>query len=137
MNIHSVTILRLAATVQQSPDKREAILDAALELFAERTFDGTAVPLIAERAGVAAGTIYRYFDSKEALVNALYRRWKGELRRRAGEAIAAGGTHEERFRADLARAVAVRGDAAARAGVPRDATPRVVPRRREPRARAR
>ncbi len=56
--------------------KAEAILDAALALFAERGFHGTAVPLVAERAGVGAGTLYRYFDSKEALVNALYRREK-------------------------------------------------------------
>lgn len=61
--------------------KREAILDAALELFCERGFDGTPVPLVAERAGVGAGTIYRYFESKEALVNAVHRRWKGELKR--------------------------------------------------------
>ncbi len=57
-------------------DKREAILQAALELFSERGFHGTAVPLVAERAGVATGTIYRYFQDKEALVNALYRHWK-------------------------------------------------------------
>jgi len=60
-------------------DKREVILAAALELFAERGFHGTAVPLVAEKAGVGAGTIYRYFESKEALVNALYQKWKGEL----------------------------------------------------------
>ena len=53
-------------------DKRRAILDAALVLFAERGFYGTAVPLVAERAKVGAGTIYRYFPSKEALVNSLY-----------------------------------------------------------------
>jgi len=57
-------------------DKREQILDAALELFVERGFYGTAVPEIAERAQVGAGTIYRYFDSKEALVNAIYRQQK-------------------------------------------------------------
>jgi AcrR family transcriptional regulator len=57
-------------------DKREAILEAALELFVERGFFGTAVPEIADRAGVGAGTIYRYFDSKEALVNAIYRQEK-------------------------------------------------------------
>jgi AcrR family transcriptional regulator len=57
-------------------DKREAILSAALELFVERGFYGTAVPEIAERASVGAGTIYRYFDSKEALVNAIYREQK-------------------------------------------------------------
>jgi AcrR family transcriptional regulator len=70
-------------TTRRSPDAtREAILDAALELFAERTFHGCAVPQIAERAGVATGSIYRHFTDKEALVNAVYQRWKGELRRR-------------------------------------------------------
>jgi AcrR family transcriptional regulator len=57
-------------------DKREAIMQAALELFVERGFFGTAVPEIADKAGVGAGTIYRYFESKEALVNALYRQEK-------------------------------------------------------------
>lgn len=60
---------------EESP-KREAILEAALALFCERGFHGTAVPLIAERAKVGAGTVYRYFDSKEAVVNALFRQWK-------------------------------------------------------------
>jgi len=54
-------------------DRRQAILDAALDLFSEHTYGGTAMPLIAERAGVAAGTIYRYFPSKEDLANAVYR----------------------------------------------------------------
>lgn len=53
-------------------DKRAAILDAALTLFAERGFHGTSVPDIATLARVGAGTIYRYFSGKEALVNALY-----------------------------------------------------------------
>jgi len=57
-------------------DKREAILAAALSLFVERGFWGTAVPEIAERAGVGAGTIYRYFESKEAVVNTIYREQK-------------------------------------------------------------
>lgn len=53
-------------------EKREAILAAALELFSERGFHGTAMPELAEKAGVGAGTIYRYFEGKEALVNVLY-----------------------------------------------------------------
>jgi AcrR family transcriptional regulator len=56
--------------------KREQIVAAALSLFVERGFYGTAVPEIADRAGVGAGTIYRYFESKEALVNAIYRHEK-------------------------------------------------------------
>jgi AcrR family transcriptional regulator len=63
----------------RSEDKKECILQAALELFAEKGFHGTAVPEIAERAGVAAGTIYRYFASKEAMVNAVYQRHKAQL----------------------------------------------------------
>lgn len=65
--------------VQKIADKREAILAAALDLFAERGFHGTAVPLVAERAKVGAGTIYRYFASKEELVNALFRLQKASL----------------------------------------------------------
>ncbi|MFC4302330.1 TetR/AcrR family transcriptional regulator [Cohnella boryungensis] len=53
-------------------NKREDILKAALTLFAERKYDGTTVPMIAERAQVGAGTIYRYFESKEVLVNELF-----------------------------------------------------------------
>ncbi len=48
-------------------------MGASLALFAERGFHGTRVPEIAERAGVGVGTIYRYFPTKEALVNAVYR----------------------------------------------------------------
>lgn len=51
-------------------------MQAALDLFVERGFYGTAVPEIADKAGVGAGTIYRYFPSKEALVNELYRQEK-------------------------------------------------------------
>lgn len=60
-------------------ETRDAILDAALATFAERGFHGTAMPVLARRAGVASGTPYRHFESKEALVNAVYRRCKSEL----------------------------------------------------------
>lgn len=60
-------------------DRRDDILEAALALFAERGFHGTAVPEVAARARVGAGTIYRYFPSKEALVNKVYWRWKTAL----------------------------------------------------------
>jgi AcrR family transcriptional regulator len=88
MNIHSVMARRSLKHSRLPPPavpvdtgKRQAILDAALDLFAERGFHGTAVPLVAERAGVGAGTVYRYFASKEALVNELFQFWKHELGR--------------------------------------------------------
>lgn len=51
-------------------------MDAALDGFVNRGFYGTAMPEIAEKAGIASGTIYHYFENKESLVNALYRHWK-------------------------------------------------------------
>ena len=60
----------------EGDDKRVRLLEAALDLFETRGFDAVAVPEIAARAGVAVGTVYRYFETKEALVNALYRHWK-------------------------------------------------------------
>lgn len=53
-------------------DKRELILQATLELVAEHGFHDAPCSLIAERAGVAAGTIYRYFENKDVLINELY-----------------------------------------------------------------
>ena len=67
------------ASSEEKADKRAAILDAALTLFAERGFHGTSVPDIAKLARVGAGTIYRYFEGKEALANALYQVHKQEL----------------------------------------------------------
>ena len=54
-------------------------MDAAMELFAERGFHGTSVAMIAEKARVGTGTIYRYFEDKDVLVNSLYRHWKTEM----------------------------------------------------------
>lgn len=68
-----------ASLASRKEGKRAAILEAALTLFALQGFAGTPVPEIANAAGVAAGTIYNYFPSKEALVNELYRQWKGAL----------------------------------------------------------
>ena len=54
-------------------DKRQAILDAALKVFAAGGVNGVPIPALAEQAQVGTGTIYRYFSSKEALVNELFR----------------------------------------------------------------
>ena len=52
---------------------RDRLARAALELFTARGFHGTTTPLIAARAGVAEGTIYRHFPSKEDLLNEVFR----------------------------------------------------------------
>lgn len=54
-------------------DKRHEILLAALHLIAEHGFHEAPIAKIAERAGVGAGTIYRYFANKDILINELFR----------------------------------------------------------------
>lgn len=54
-------------------DKRADIMDVALNLIAERGFHDSPMALIAKQAGVAAGTIYLYFESKDELILALHR----------------------------------------------------------------
>lgn len=63
----------------KTPDKRHDIMKAALELIAERGFYGAPMAMIAEKAGVSAGTIYRYFENKEALINDLNRELEGNI----------------------------------------------------------
>ena len=53
-------------------DKREAILAAALRLVSRLGLHNTPMSAVAREAGVAAGTLYLYFPSKEAMLNALY-----------------------------------------------------------------
>jgi TetR/AcrR family fatty acid metabolism transcriptional regulator len=59
-------------------DKRAAILDAALKTFVRRGYSETKVAEIAAEAGVAEGTLYNYFQSKEDLILALFdEKWGG------------------------------------------------------------
>ncbi len=53
-------------------EKEQKILDASLKLFTERGFQGTSTAEIAKTAGVATGTLFHYFKSKEELINRLY-----------------------------------------------------------------
>jgi len=62
--------------------KHEQIIRAALRVFAEHGLHGTPVPPIAAEAGVGVGTLYRYFDSKETLINAVFRDSKSRLKER-------------------------------------------------------
>lgn len=61
------------------PDKRDEIVRAALELVAENGFHGAPMAMIADKAGVGAGTIYRYFENKDVLINELYRELEQRL----------------------------------------------------------
>lgn len=60
-------------------DKKELIIEAALKLFVENGFHGTATGKIALEAGVATGTLFNYFKTKDELVIAIYKQLKEEL----------------------------------------------------------
>ncbi len=72
-------------------------MQAMMELVTENGFHGTAMSMVAKRAGVAAGTIYHYFESKEEVINQLY----AEIKQRMGEALleagAGKGTIKDQF----------------------------------------
>ena len=61
-------------------NNRDAILDAARDVFAEIGYGGTTVRDIIRRTNLASGTFYNYFDSKEAVFNALSDEIGTELR---------------------------------------------------------
>jgi AcrR family transcriptional regulator len=71
--------MQAIAAVHTDTDKQTAILQATLDLVAERGFHQTPMSLIAKRSGVSAGIIYHYFTNKEALIHQLYRRIKAQL----------------------------------------------------------
>lgn len=52
----------------RSPAAEAAILDAAVELFAERGLEGSSIEEIARRAGVSRATVYRRWATKEAVI---------------------------------------------------------------------
>lgn len=66
MNVHSGAFMKQL-------DKRDHILRAARDFIADHGFHGAPMAKIADRAGVGAGTIYRYFENKDDLIVELYR----------------------------------------------------------------
>lgn len=81
MNRHSLKRRRPAPRAGRAPEptepppgsgKRERILDAAVKVFAQEGFYNAKVAQIADLAGVADGTIYLYFKSKDDLLISLF-----------------------------------------------------------------
>lgn len=70
MSIHSLNCIYPMAR-PRSEDKQIALLDAATEVIAAQGL-GVPTSLIAKRAGVAEGTLFRYFATKDDLLNAVY-----------------------------------------------------------------
>ncbi|MBE9914565.1 TetR/AcrR family transcriptional regulator [Paenibacillus donghaensis] len=65
--------------VKKAEERRNEILDAADELFSQKGFDGTSTNDILEKVGIARGTLYHHFKSKEDIMDALIERYNVRL----------------------------------------------------------
>ncbi len=65
--------------MSEKMNKRDAIMRSALKLFVTRGFDNTSTTSITKDAGVGTGTLFSYFENKEALINELYLGTKQEF----------------------------------------------------------
>jgi len=102
MNIHSVmappaALRRSSASTPPAP-KREAILRAATDVFAGRGFFNAQVADVARAAGVAAGTVYLYFRSKDDLLVSIFERTMREALADGQQAVASLRDPAERLR---------------------------------------
>ena len=84
--------------------RRERVLRTALELGATGGYDAVQMRDVASSAGVALGTIYRYFESKDHLLAAAMVEWVADLERRVGQRPPKGDSVAERVMDVLARA---------------------------------
>ena len=85
--------------------KRERIIEAAFKLFCENGFHSTSTAIISKEAGVATGTLFLYFRSKDELINALYREAKQEMAAVLQANIPAGAPFEQQLRHFWNRAI--------------------------------
>ncbi len=78
-----MTILRRARQETQKQERRQAILDTALQLFASSTYQEMTLEMVAQHVGVARGTIYLYFKTREELFlvafSDLFQSWLDEV----------------------------------------------------------
>lgn len=71
--------------VKEAEERRNEILDAAEKLFGEKGFDGTSTNDILDEVGIARGTLYYHFKSKEDILDAMIERMTGRLIQKAAE----------------------------------------------------
>lgn len=83
-------------------NKRKRIIDAAARFFGEKGYHNTTTSEIAEAAGVAAGTIYIYFSSKEELLVAVFEEFLGTHMERLRQGVEREQTPRDKLRRLLA-----------------------------------
>ena len=85
----STTRRRRAVSAEDKSQRRDEIMAAAKEVFARKGFHDTTIADIAKQAGLAYGSIYWYFDSKDELFHALMAVEEDALRSHLAAAVAA------------------------------------------------
>ena len=73
---------------KEAEERKNEILDVADELFGKKGFDGTSTNDILEKVGIARGTLYHHFKSKEEIMDALIERYSDRLLGAAQEVAA-------------------------------------------------
>ncbi len=85
------TVTKESRRERKKRETRERIVEAATRLFSERGFDAPTVDDIAAAADVAKGTIYNYFDSKEAILFEFLHEIEGQVQAELGRFAEASG----------------------------------------------
>jgi TetR/AcrR family transcriptional regulator, fatty acid metabolism regulator protein len=80
----------MVARADRQADRRRQILAAAVKVFAEKGFHASRVGDIAEEAGIAYGLVYHYYESKEDLLETIFRTTWTEMLARVREVEEAG-----------------------------------------------
>lgn len=101
----SATMTSVAKTPRTERGRKtlRLLLDAAAAEFGEKGFHESSVVSITQRAGVALGSFYTYFDSKDSLFRALVRDMSAQVRQTVGPVIAAESNRLEGERKGLAK----------------------------------
>jgi TetR/AcrR family transcriptional regulator, fatty acid metabolism regulator protein len=96
--MHTPQISRKRQESPAAPPKRDAILRAAIDVFADRGYFNAQVADVARAAGVAAGTVYLYFRSKEDLLVSIFERTMRDTLTQGRDAVACLDDPAERLR---------------------------------------
>ena len=75
----------MVVRADRQADRRRQILEAAVKVFAQKGFHASRVGDIAEEAGIAYGLVYHYFESKEDLLETIFRTTWTEMLARVHE----------------------------------------------------
>lgn len=102
--VHGATAVDGSPLSAKAIQRRQRIIQAAIELGTEGGYEAVHMRVVAERAGVALATVYRYFESKDHLLSAAVSEWTAQLQNSLARRPARGDTPVDRLVDVLRRA---------------------------------